>query len=84
MQDRCGPWFTILRVGDDPPDGGPLAAALQRRGAPVTILDQPDGRAAAVYGAGLLVLRPDLHVAWPGDAAPKDPERIAAIVTGHG
>ena len=84
VQDCCGPWFTILRAGGDPPDGGPLAAALQRRGAPAAILDQPDGRAAAVYGAGLLVLRPDLHVAWRGDAQPDDPERIAAIVTGHG
>ncbi len=84
VQDCCGPWFTILRVGGDPPDGEPLARALQRRGAPVTILDQPDGQAAAVYGAGLLVLRPDLHVAWRGDAQPGDPERIAAIVTGHG
>ena len=84
VQDRCGPWFTVLRVGGDPPDGGPLAAALERRGAPAAILDQPDGRAAEVYGAGLLVLRPDLHVAWRGDAQPADPERVAAIVTGHG
>ena len=84
VQDRCGPWFTVLRVGDSPPDAGPLARALERRGAPAAILDQPDGRAAEVYGASLLVLRPDLHVAWRGDAAPDDPEGIAAVVTGHG
>ncbi len=84
VQDRCGPWFTLLRAGANPPDAAPLARALERRGAPAAILDQPDGRAAEVYGAGLLVLRPDLHVAWRGNAAPEDPERIAAIVTGHG
>ncbi len=60
------------------------SGALERRGAPAAILDQPDGQAAEVYGGRLLVLRPDLHVAWRGDAAPDDPESIAAVVTGHG
>jgi hypothetical protein len=32
----------------------------------------------------MFLLRPDLHIAWRGDGPPEDPERLAAIVTGHG
>jgi hypothetical protein len=36
-----------------------------------------------VYGFDLLLLRPDMHVAWRGNGAPADPHRLAALVTGH-
>jgi hypothetical protein len=47
------------------------------------VLDVADETARAVYGCDLLLLRPDLHVAWRGNAAPAQPERLAAIVTGR-
>jgi hypothetical protein len=34
-----------------------------------------------VYGADLLLLRPDLHVAWRSDTSPADPAELAALVT---
>ena len=37
----------------------------------------------AVYGYDLLLLRPDMHVAWRGNRLPDDPARLAAMVTGH-
>jgi hypothetical protein len=30
-----------------------------------------------------LLLRPDMHVVWRGNAAPEEPDRLARIATGH-
>jgi hypothetical protein len=39
--------------------------------------------AREIYGFDLLLIRPDLHVVWRGNAPPDDPVRLAAIATGH-
>ena len=31
----------------------------------------------------LLLIRPDMHVAWRGNAPPEDPRALAAMATGH-
>jgi hypothetical protein len=36
-----------------------------------------------VYGFDYLLLRPDLHVAWRCAALPKDPDKVARVVTGQ-
>ena len=43
----------------------------------------PDQAARDVYGYDLVLVRPDLHVVWRGNAAPEDPARIAAVATGN-
>jgi hypothetical protein len=70
-----------LRAGADDTSG--LERAIRGYGAALDVrqLDEPPLR--DVYGRDLLLLRPDLHVAWRGDRAPDDPARVAAIVTGH-
>jgi hypothetical protein len=45
------------------------------------ILDVPGERPRDVYGCDLLLLRPDMHVAWRGNEAPA--EGLAAMATGH-
>jgi hypothetical protein len=30
-----------------------------------------------------LLLRPDMHVVWRGNDAPTEPEKLAALATGH-
>src|SRR3712207_6851536 len=52
-------------------------------GAPLRVLDLHDERARALYERDLLLLRPDLHVAWRGNRAPQDPAALARLVTGH-
>lgn len=37
-----------------------------------------------IYGADLLLLlRPDLHIAWRSDTSPADAAALAALVTGR-
>jgi 2-polyprenyl-6-methoxyphenol hydroxylase-like FAD-dependent oxidoreductase len=88
LHDRLGSGYTLLRLRPDGPDtNGPdtngLEAALRAYGAPVEVLTFDEPRLREVYGRDLLLLRPDLHVAWRGDVAPDDPARVAATVTGH-
>ncbi|CAN5555680.1 hypothetical protein BH23ACT7_BH23ACT7_14250 [soil metagenome] len=44
--------------------------------------DSADAR--RVYAADLLLIRPDLQVAWRGDVLPEDVEALARRSTGHG
>lgn len=75
--------YVILRLGKSAAEMAPLAQALASFGAKVTALDIRDDAARAVYGYDLLLLRPDLHVVWRGNAPPEDPRELAAIATGH-
>jgi len=49
----------------------------------VTVLELADTAAREIYGYDLVLVRPDLHVVWRGNAAQEDPARIAATATGH-
>src|SRR5207249_11417491 len=86
MQDRVGydSGFTLLRLGHSQSDASGLASAFAAHGAPFRVLDVPDASPRAVYGYDLLLLRPDLHVAWRGNRPPEDPGNVAATVTGYG
>ncbi|HKG00456.1 MAG TPA: hypothetical protein VKB15_07515 [Xanthobacteraceae bacterium] len=83
MQDRIGDGYTLLRLGGTTHDTAGLAGAFATIGAPFTVLDVADEAARDIYGYDLLLLRPDLHVVWRGNAPPEDPERLARIATGH-
>ena len=67
----------------DLPDTTALEAAVRATGAPLQVLTLPGQPFRAVYGARLVLVRPDLHVVWRGDGAPADPGAIAAAATGR-
>jgi 2-polyprenyl-6-methoxyphenol hydroxylase-like FAD-dependent oxidoreductase len=83
MQDRIPDGYTILKLGSTRADVSGLERAIRSFGAPVTVLEVPDQVVRDIYGFDLIVVRPDLHVAWRGQKAPSHPGDIAAIVTGH-
>jgi 2-polyprenyl-6-methoxyphenol hydroxylase-like FAD-dependent oxidoreductase len=83
IQDHIADGFTILKLGHSKVDAGELEQAIRARGAPVQILDVPDRIAREIYGYDLILVRPDLHVVWRGNAPPEDPSEAAAIATGH-
>ena len=83
MQDLMGEAYTLLRLGHTRVDLSGVEAAMRAVGAPLQVLTIPDEVAREVYGCDLLLVRPDLHIAWRGHAAPSDPQQLAALVTGH-
>lgn len=82
VNDRIPDGYTLLRLGKERGDAG-LAAAFARIGAPFSALDIDSGPARAVYGFDYLLVRPDLHVVWRGNALPDDAQALARRVTGH-
>jgi 2-polyprenyl-6-methoxyphenol hydroxylase-like FAD-dependent oxidoreductase len=87
VQDRVGHGhgYALLRFGGraGSDDAGALGRAFAAYGAPYAVLDLTDERARDIYGYDLILVRPDLHVVWRGNALPDDPRRLAAIATGH-
>jgi 2-polyprenyl-6-methoxyphenol hydroxylase-like FAD-dependent oxidoreductase len=90
LHDIAGPGYTLLDltggIDADDIDGNngstAMAEALRSRGVPVTVLRLSEPGLRAAYQASLLLLRPDLHVAWRGNAPPPDLQSLAAQVTG--
>jgi hypothetical protein len=80
--DRLGIGFTLLRLGPKPPDADALRAAAEARKVPLSVLDLPDAEARDLYGRDLIVIRPDQHVGWRGNAPPDDPASLWARLTG--
>jgi len=82
LYDRLGKGFTLLRLGPKPAGGGDLAEAANRTGAPFDILDVPDSAMRDLYGADLVLIRPDQHIAWRGENSADNASAILARVTG--
>lgn len=84
MQDHI-PYegYTLLKLGRTKADTRGLEAALRATGAPVAVFETASEAAREVYGFDLLLLRPDMHVAWRGNQPPEEPAEVAGVVTGH-
>jgi 2-polyprenyl-6-methoxyphenol hydroxylase-like FAD-dependent oxidoreductase len=82
LHDRIGKGFTLLKLGKTPADTSTLEQAIRAIGAPLEVMTIDEPRIRAVYDRDLILVRPDLHVAWRGDQAPEDPEGVARTVTG--
>jgi hypothetical protein len=71
-----GPEFTLLRF-DSTADVAAFEAAARQRKLPLKILNIERQDATIFYGGGfysggLVLSRPDQHVAWRGDTLPAD------------
>jgi hypothetical protein len=81
LYDALGPEFTLLRF-NSALDVTDLEAAARNRGVPLNILDIGPPDSAIADGGGLVLSRPDQHVAWRGDALPRDPLALIDRVRG--
>jgi 2-polyprenyl-6-methoxyphenol hydroxylase-like FAD-dependent oxidoreductase len=81
LYDQFGPEYTLLRLGESDPE--PLARAFASSGAPLAVATIARASLRAAYGADLVLIRPDQHIAWRGGQAPPDPERVMTMVTGR-
>ena len=82
VQDLIGTGYTFLRL-DDSHDPSSLEQSFRALRAPFKVLDIRDRRARELYDHDLLLLRPDLHVAWRGHRPPEDARALARLVTGN-
>jgi len=83
VHDVIGDGYMLLKCGRTRADTSGLEAAMRATGAPFEsmAIDAPAPR--DVYGYDLILVRPDLHVVWRGNAPPADPSHLAAMATGH-
>jgi len=83
VQDHIGygDHYTLLRFNGA--DASGFAQAFRQTGAPFMILDLDDPHVREIYGYDLMLLRPDMHIAWRGNAPPKDVAKLARMATGH-
>ncbi len=78
--DRFGPGFTLVRFADRLTEA--FERAARERGVPLHVLDVREPRLHAIYQRALVLVRPDQHVAWRGDAVPGDAVAIIDRVRG--
>jgi 2-polyprenyl-6-methoxyphenol hydroxylase-like FAD-dependent oxidoreductase len=83
LYDALGPDYTLLHFGAGAAVE-PLVHAAGRRGLPLKVLEAPAPERSAAYRHRLLIVRPDQHVAWRGDALPADPDALIDRLRGAG
>jgi 2-polyprenyl-6-methoxyphenol hydroxylase-like FAD-dependent oxidoreductase len=80
IYDLFGLDYTLLCFADASPEGiQAWEAAAKGVGVPLSVLRVDSPEAQALYAANCVLIRPDHHVAWRGDAR-ADPEPLLAMV----
>lgn len=82
LLDLFGKGFTLLRFA--PADSAALEAAARARGVPLRVEDVSSNAARELYERRLVLVRPDGHVAWRGDALPADALALIDTIRGAG
>jgi len=77
--DLFGKSFVMLRLGREAPGVAPVEEAAKRRGVPLETATLDDAAACSAYEKKLVLVRPDGHVAWRGDALPEADALIARV-----
>jgi 2-polyprenyl-6-methoxyphenol hydroxylase-like FAD-dependent oxidoreductase len=83
LYDALGDGYTLLRF-DPRIDVEPMLSAAAAPGVPLMLLDvmSDDQDLRTLYPQGLVLSRPDQHVAWRGDAPPPDPAALIDQIRG--
>ncbi len=79
--DAFGFEWTLLRLSGHPGDG--FEREARRRGIDLTVLDLRTSQARDLYGADLVLIRPDQIVGWRGNDD-REAASVLARLTGHG
>jgi 2-polyprenyl-6-methoxyphenol hydroxylase-like FAD-dependent oxidoreductase len=78
LHDRLGRWFSLLAFDDASADH--MATAAARRDIPLEVVRIADPTIAKIYQAKLVLVRPDQHVCWRGNAL-KDSDQAQSLFT---
>lgn len=82
LYDALGPEFTLIRR-DPAVEVDAMLAAAQTRGVPLELLDIPHDTSPEAYRHALVLVRPDRHICWRGDAVPDDPGAMIDRIAGR-
>ena len=81
LYDHLGPEFTLLAVGEA--DGRRFAETAAPVGVPLKVVSLPAEPVLEILERRLLLVRPDQHVAWRGNEAPRECRAVLDRVTGR-
>jgi 2-polyprenyl-6-methoxyphenol hydroxylase-like FAD-dependent oxidoreductase len=85
IYDHLGREFALIRLSSAV-DGGALVTAASERGVPLALVDLSDVPGLeADYGAALILVRPDQHIAWmsSGSPSPAQSAELLDLVLGR-
>ena len=77
LYDRLGNGLSLLRLRDDA-DVVPFIESAASSGVPLTVIELRGQGLEKLYGASLLLVRPDQHVAWRGESV--NPPTAEAVI----
>ncbi|MDH3443621.1 MAG: 2-polyprenyl-6-methoxyphenol hydroxylase, partial [Deltaproteobacteria bacterium] len=80
--DLFGRGFTLLDFSCDSADTSSFSSAAAEAKVPLDIIPCEEAGIRETYQRALVLVRPDGHVAWRGDAMPKDASEIIDRVRG--
>ena len=83
MQDLFGSGYTLLDLSGSY-DSVAIEAAFAEIGAPLEVIRLDEPHVRETLKASVLLIRPDLHIAWRETGYPDSIEDVARVVTGHG
>lgn len=81
LYDRLGSGLSLLRLRDDG-DAHPLIEAAIARRVPLNVVEVRGEALEERYGAALILVRPDQHVAWRGTADRRTAGAIIDVACG--
>jgi 2-polyprenyl-6-methoxyphenol hydroxylase-like FAD-dependent oxidoreductase len=79
--DLFGCGFVLMTTRAD--DTRPIVEAAEQLKVPLRVITMDDPAVRAAYEKACVLVRPDGHVAWRGDALPADPAALLRTVAGH-
>ena len=82
LYDLLGFEFTLLQLGARPADAAPFRAAAAAMNMPLATVLVPHEEARELYGAELVLIRPDQIVAWRGNSS-ADADAVLRRAAGH-
>lgn len=83
IQDVVGNDYTLLDLTGNY-DSSAMEAAFAKIGAPLEVIHLDEPHIRETLNASVLLLRPDLHIAWRNRGYPESIADLPRVVTGHG
>ena len=82
LWDLLGHAFVLLDFSDKDELAEAFERAARQRGVPFSVVRETSGEASGAYEADMIVVRPDLFVAWTSGSGDADPDAIISHAIG--